>query len=138
MVMVIKTEPCVCLGELWEWLKGRVRNEPSPLPEKDASRGTERRETGKYESGEARGRKINLEKAVSALIARVWEPYAGEGENTAASGAGSLSPGESWRKVNKITQTTDSVVPPLTAWSHRKARQGGSLFGLFCEQGARG
>ena len=71
VVMVIKSEPCVCLGELWEWLKGRVRNQPSPLPEKDASSGTERRETGKYESGEARGRKINLEGCERPDCARV-------------------------------------------------------------------
>lgn len=51
VVMVTPSTPCVCLGELWEWLKGRGRNHPSPLPEKDAPRGPERRETGKDESG---------------------------------------------------------------------------------------
>ncbi len=60
VVMVTPSTPCVCLGELWEWLKGRGRNHPSPLPEKDAPRGPERRETGKDESGEAQGGKINL------------------------------------------------------------------------------
>lgn len=61
VVMVTPSTPCVCLGELWEWLKGRGSNQPLPLPEEDASHGTERRETEKDGSGEARGKKINLE-----------------------------------------------------------------------------
>ena len=61
VVMVTPSVPCVCLGELWEWLKGRERNQPSPLPVKVSPQGTERRETGKDESEEAEGGKINLE-----------------------------------------------------------------------------
>lgn len=61
VIMVTPSIPCVCLGELWEWLKGRGRNQPSPLPRKDAPHSPERRETGKDESGEAQGGKINLE-----------------------------------------------------------------------------
>ena len=60
VVMVTPSVPCVCLGELWEWLKGRERNQPSPLPVKVSPQGTERRETGKDESEEAEGGKINL------------------------------------------------------------------------------
>ena len=33
VVMVTPSIPCVSLGELWEWLKGRERNQPSFLPE---------------------------------------------------------------------------------------------------------
>ena len=43
-------------------------------------------------------------KAMSALIARVWEPCAGMGKDTAASGAGSLSPGKNWKKCNEISK----------------------------------
>ena len=60
VVMVTPSTPCVSLGELWEWLKGRERNQPSPLPVKVSPQGTERRETGKDESEEAEGGKINL------------------------------------------------------------------------------
>ena len=61
VIMVTPSIPCVCLGELWEWLKGRWRNQPSPLPVKVSTHGTERRETGKDKSEEAQGGKINLE-----------------------------------------------------------------------------
>lgn len=61
VIMVTPSIPCVCLGKLWERLKDRGRNQPSPLPEKDAPRGPERRETGKDESEEAQNEKINLE-----------------------------------------------------------------------------
>ena len=60
VVMVTPSVPCVSIGELWEWLKGRERNQPSPLPVKVSPQGTERRETGKDESEEAEGGKINL------------------------------------------------------------------------------
>lgn len=94
VIMVTPSIPCVCLGELWEWLKGRGRNQPSPLPGKDAPHSPERRETGKDEQGKHKAEK-SIWKAMSALIARVWEPCAGMGRNTAASGAGSLSQGKS-------------------------------------------
>ncbi len=61
MVMVTPSVPCVSIGELWEWLKGRERNQPSPLPVKVSPQGTERRETGKDEAGEGQDGKINLE-----------------------------------------------------------------------------
>lgn len=61
VVMVTPSIPCVSLGELWEWLKGRERNQPSHLPGKVSPQGTERHETGKDEAGEAEGGKINLE-----------------------------------------------------------------------------
>ena len=61
VVMVTPSTPCVSLSELWEWLKGRERGQLSPLPVKASPQGTERRETGKDESGEAQGGKINLE-----------------------------------------------------------------------------
>lgn len=61
VVMVTPSTPCVSLGELWEWLKGRERNQPSHLPGKVSPQGTERHETGKDEAGEAEGGKINLE-----------------------------------------------------------------------------
>ena len=60
VVMVTPSVPCVSIGELWEWLKGRERNQPSPLPVKVSPQGTERRETWKGESEEAEGGKINL------------------------------------------------------------------------------
>lgn len=60
VVMVTPSVPCVSLGELWEWLKGRERNQPSPLPVKVSPQGTERRETGKDESEEGQDGKINL------------------------------------------------------------------------------
>lgn len=41
-------------------MKGRERNQPSPLPVKASPQGTERRETWKGESEEAEGGKINL------------------------------------------------------------------------------
>ena len=61
VVMVTPSIPCVSLGELWEWLKGRERNQPSPLSVKVSPQGMERHETGKDEAGEAEGGKINLE-----------------------------------------------------------------------------
>ena len=57
VVMVTPSTPCVCRGELWEWLKGRGRNHPSPLPEKTrhaARRGAKR---GKMNQGGSTGRK---------------------------------------------------------------------------------
>ena len=57
----VSSVPCVSIGELWEWLKGRERNQPSPLPVKVSPQGTERRETGKDEAGEGQDGKINLE-----------------------------------------------------------------------------
>ena len=64
VVMVTPSTPCVSLGELWEWLKGRERNQPSPLPEnvdgEQYAHAHARRETWKGESEEAEGGKINL------------------------------------------------------------------------------
>lgn len=76
------------------------RKSPLPLPKKDAPHGPERRETGKDESRGKHKNEKSIWKAVSALIVRVWEQFAGEGRNTAASGADSLSPGKNRGKVN--------------------------------------
>ena len=114
VVMVTPSVPCVSIGELWEWLKGRECNQPSPLPVKVSPQGPERRETGKDESGKHKEGK-SIWKTVSALIARVWEPCAGMGRNTVASGAGSLSPGRNWGKANTV-----SLKSRLTGEGQRK------------------
>lgn len=42
VVMATPSTPCICLDELWEWLKGRGRTQPPSLPEKVSPRGPER------------------------------------------------------------------------------------------------
>lgn len=55
VVMVTPSTPCVCLGELWEWLKGRGKNQLSIMPE-DSPRGPERRENGKDDRGKPKAK----------------------------------------------------------------------------------